>query len=163
MKRLIIIDDSNCKDVLDKFLESNSCHILANSSFDNFQTDIKVLMEEAMQHIEKNKKIVISKDNNVFVVKTSDIIYIESVKNESNIYLTGGNHLEDTNSISKLAGKLNNDNFLKISTTCLVNGRYVTNISLGKEKYVEMIENKRLSFDKEGIRNIQKYFKNNNI
>ena len=92
-------------------------------------------------------KIVIHQSGKMIILDISNIIYCSSDRNYSIVYLKDNSQLSCTKCLTKLTKDLINNDFIRISQSCVVNIDYIVEI-VSQEKQILLSTNQHLIFTK---------------
>jgi DNA-binding LytR/AlgR family response regulator len=147
MERIIIIDDLNCKEELQKFLEANKQHIRINTSVEDLKNTSKFFIEELTGNFELGNKLAVNTDKQVNILHTKEIIYIEAAGTKSKLHLKNDKNLEATTDIDSYESKLEHSNFIRIHDNFIVNLDYFLKFNFKNTNEVELINGTNLPVD----------------
>lgn len=90
-------------------------------------------------------KILVPYKENIYVISYSSILFFKSDNYYSNIYLSDGRSYLLVKSLAKLEREVQNDEFIRISQSLLVNTRHITSIDK-KKKIISLLDKHLLPF-----------------
>ncbi|UEG54020.1 LytTR family transcriptional regulator [Mucilaginibacter daejeonensis] len=92
-----------------------------------------------------HQKLMISQQDNIFLIEPSKIIFIQSDSCYTKIYLKGGQKILACKPLSKLERELQPDIFIRVNQSFLIN-RYLIERIDKKRKSIELNENHSVSY-----------------
>ena len=140
MERIIIIDDLNCKDDLQAFLEANKEHIRINTPIDNLKNTSKFFIEELSGNYESENKLAVNTDDQINIIHTQEIIYVETTGNKTKLHLSNGKCVEAITDLDSYEQKLANASFIRIHKLFIVNLDYFLKFNFKNKLQVELIQ-----------------------
>lgn len=108
-------------------------NIIEDSKID--ETEIVIKCKERTNDINKiinfldieNRLLICKKDKDIFRISTDDIMYIESVDEKTFVYLQESVY-ENQSKIYELEERLSNQNFIRISKSCLLHLKFLRSL-----------------------------------
>lgn len=88
-------------------------------------------IKAAIRKFEQNKdtSIILRSDNEEYRIYYSDIMYVETAGRKLNIYLYNGKTISIWKTIKEFTEQINDNNFIKVHSGCLVNRKYISTLS----------------------------------
>lgn len=137
MTKLIIIDDVNCKQDLDLFLNKHTDSIKMIVDDQNINLVLDMMINNKL---EMNNRFLLQESNN-FSFCISDIQIIEKITDSKiKLYFFDDRIEQIEKEYSELTNMLEVENFYKISASQCVNIKFIRKIVL-KDKYIVEMEN----------------------
>lgn len=162
MERIIIIDDLNCKDDLQAFLEANKEHIRINTPVDNLKNTSKFFIEELTGNYESENKLAINTDKQIKILHTNEIIFIEAEGSKTNLHIKNDKCIEAITDIDSYEEKLANSNFIRIHEKYIVNLEYFSKFNFKNKLQVDLTNGISLPVDPDKKDMLIKYIENIN-
>lgn len=94
------------------------------------ETEMPLAIRSAVRVVEanKDKQIILDTDNGEMKIMISEIMYYDADKHKTYVYLKRGVCIHAKQSIVELNQLINNNSFIMIHRSCVVNADYVKNI-----------------------------------
>lgn len=131
------------------------------------ETEIIIKCKEKSNDINKiikfleidNRLLICKKDKDIFRISIEDIIYIESVDEKTFVYLQDSVY-ENQSKIYELEEKLSNQNFIRISKSCLLHLRFLKSVrAMLNGKYeATLLSGEKLVINRSYMNNFKKLF-----
>ncbi|MEG0276495.1 MAG: LytTR family DNA-binding domain-containing protein [Coprobacillus sp.] len=131
------------------------------------ETEIIIKCKEKSDDIDKiikllevdNHLLICKKDKDIFQVSIEDIMFIESVDEKTFVYLQDIVY-ENQSKIYELEEKLNNNNFIRISKSCLLNLDFLRSVrAIINGKYeATLLNGEKLVINRSYMNNFRKVF-----
>ena len=130
------IDAQELKSTIEKYSSS-----IKN---DNDNVSIQTLIENLRTDIANPKKIVLSTQDKIHVVKINDIVYCEASINYTLFYLIDKNKILVTKTLKEYEELLEEHQFIRIHKTYLANFKHIVNYEKAEGGFVNMINGSHL-------------------
>lgn len=137
MNKLIIIDDINCKNDLEQFLNKHASHVKMVIDEDDVNVKVNVLLDSLVEIQKSSFKISVESSDRVRFIEVEKIVKLEKLKSYNTIFLNNGNIIISLDDFEKLEKSLEPYKIIKISGNLLLNLKYISKINLSGEKYIE--------------------------
>ncbi|MEG0452506.1 MAG: LytTR family DNA-binding domain-containing protein [Coprobacillus sp.] len=131
------------------------------------ETEIIIKCKQKSEDIDKiikllevdNHLLICKKDKDIFQVSIDDIMFIESVDEKTFVYLQDIVY-ENQSKIYELEEKLNNNNFIRISKSCLLNLDFLRSVrAIINGKYeATLLNGEKLVINRSYMNNFRKVF-----
>ena len=121
MKRLIIIDDTTCKEELESFLETNPQNIQLLLSEQDYNVDLEQLVSQIKTTFQDKKTIVFITDEQVIKVAKEDLLFITNRQRFTELFLSNGNSYKLPETFQYYSQKLENHTITKINQNVIIN------------------------------------------
>ena len=138
MERIIIIDDKKCEKELADFLEANKEHIRYNTTMNNIKSSAKGFFEELTAGIGPDEKLAINSNQQIEIVHTRDIAYVESVNQKTHLHLCSNTIIETNSNLNSFANKLKGSNFLRVHSNFIINLDYFSKLDINEYNTIEL-------------------------
>ena len=117
------IDRNDLKDVIDKYRRTN-------------ERDLQRSLLEALENIRESSKIRINSRYSYILIDPSEIVYCQTEKGYTRIYLANGKKEIASATLSQIESMVGKWNFYKLSRSILINQDYVRKVDKSKDKCV---------------------------
>ena len=162
MERIIIIDDMNCKEGLQEFLEANKEHIRYSTTIDNLKNTTKFFIDELTGNYESVNKLAVNTDKQINIIHTHEIIYLEASGKKTKLHLNNGRCVEALTDIDSYEQKLANSSFMRIHESFIVNLDYFSKFNFKDKLQMELNDGMNLPVDHDKKEALINYIENIN-
>ncbi len=138
MERVIIIDDNKCSKDLADFLEANREHILFNTTMNNIKLSAKGFFEELTSGFGSEDKLAINSNQQIEIVHTRDITYLETINQITFLYLSNNTFIETSSNLNSFANRLKGSNFLRVHSNFIINLDYFSKLDINEYNTIEL-------------------------
>jgi|APLow6443716910_1056828.scaffolds.fasta_scaffold102752_2 DNA-binding LytR/AlgR family response regulator len=138
MERIIIIDDKKCEKELADFLEANKEHIRYIQTMNNIKSSAKGFFEELTAGIEPDEKLAINSNQQIEIVHTRDITYLEAINQITFLYLSNNTFIEASSNLNSFASRLKGSNFLRVHSNYIINLDYFSKLDINESHTIEL-------------------------
>lgn len=153
MTKLIIIDDSNCKEELKSFLDSNAECIKLLISEDEYNINIDTLIEKLQATFSDQQVLFFSTSNNVLKVAINQVSYLKLNNSQVELFLMNGDSHILPQDIDYYKTKLEKHNIIQINSNTLINCRLVDKFLI-QEEQIFLSKGDKFKVDNQHIQNI---------
>lgn len=147
MERIIIIDDKKCEKELSDFLEANKDHIRLSTTMNNIKSSAKGFFEEITAGYASEDKLAIDSNQQIEIVHTRDITYLETVNQKTNLYLSNNSCIETNSNLNSFADKLKGSNFLRVHLNYIINLDYFSKLDFKEDPTIELSNGIKVPID----------------
>lgn len=138
MERIIIIDDKKCEKELSDFLEANKEHIRYNTPLNDVKSTTKGFFEEIISGLGSEDKLAIDSNQQIEIVHTRDITYLETVNQKTHLYLKNNTIIETNGGLNSFMDKLKGSNFLRVHSNYIINLDYFSKLDFKEDPALEL-------------------------
>jgi DNA-binding LytR/AlgR family response regulator len=160
--KIIIIDNNEIQEELDKFINTNQKHILFNSDMDQLSTETNPILKGIIDNYEEKHKIKIRTKTRIWFFKSSEIIRLEAKKQNTILYLTNQNRSLINESIDQIENQLKDFSFIRIHDDHIVNVNFISKITAGWDESIELINGEIVPIENQRKQYILKSLENHN-
>ncbi|NOQ23946.1 MAG: hypothetical protein GQ564_01170 [Bacteroidales bacterium] len=153
MSKLIIIDDSNCKEELNSFLDSNAECIKLLISEDEYNINIDTLIEKLQASFSDQQILFFGTSNNVIKVTINQVKYLQLNNSQVELFLVNGDSHILPQDIEYYKTKLEKHNIIQINSKTLINCRIVDKFLIPEEQ-IFLTKGDSFMVDNKHIQNI---------
>lgn len=146
MQRIIIIDDTNCKPLLEDFLKLLRQHVQYDVSFGNNSLQ-KQLLLECISEMTSQKKITVRSEGNIYLMNCQDISSIEAKNENSILHLFNDICLTTDKKIDAWQIRLVDQGFLRVHPNYLVNIAGILKLQFGETPFMELLDGEIIPVD----------------
>jgi two-component system LytT family response regulator len=147
MDKIIIIDNNEIQDELEKFIVANKKHILFNSDMDLLSLERNPILKDIIENYESKHKIKIHTKSRVWFFKSREIVRFEAGQGNTTAYLTNKNHSVINENIDQIESQLKDFSFLRIHNDHIVNMVFITRIYEDNKEKVTLTNGDILPID----------------
>ncbi|MCD4747128.1 MAG: LytTR family transcriptional regulator [Bacteroidales bacterium] len=158
MKRIIIIDDTDCKQKLDEFLKDNMESVKLNSTLNKLRSHARIILEDIIDTDDTLNKITVVTESQLHILKISNIIRIEAMGIYTSYMLKNNVTIKAKYDINLLDKKLVNYSFLRIHDHHLINVNFISKYYMGETPYVKLVNGEKLYVQNSRNKIITEYF-----
>lgn len=153
MQRIIIIDDTNCKPLLEDFLKMLKVHVKYDLSIgdDTMQTQ---LLLDSMKKLPYQKRIPVKSEGNIYLTDISSIIRVETCEGKSVLFITDQKKLTNNEHIDSWQEKLCDSGFLRVHRDHLVNIAGIVKLQFGEDPFLVLENGDKIPVDINDQQNI---------
>jgi two-component system, LytTR family, response regulator len=144
MLKLIVIDDTHCKQGLSTFVTKNRKHIAHHISETSFIESFQSLINNVAECSNPNKRLAVSTTESITLLNVNDIIRCESHRNYTFIFSEGDKKLIASKTLMEFEGVLQKFGFLRIHKSHLINVKYMSKYVKSEGGYVIMMNGAKL-------------------
>jgi two-component system LytT family response regulator len=145
MNWFLLINDTDCKKDLERFLKKHPKSIVLKSDTNRAFNNLNRLVNGFNSIAGNTARIAINAASSVNVLKVNDIIHCESQRSYTLLHLKNGNQLTVTKTLKQFELELNDYSFVRIHQSHLVNLNYVEKYVKNKGGYVVLANGTELS------------------
>ena len=149
MQRIIIIDDTNCKSVLEDFLKMLRQHVQYDVSIGDDSLH-KQLLLECIKEIPDQKKITVKSEGNIYLISSRNITRIEAFNEESVLFLNNHKPMQTNDSIDYWTEKFSDQGFIKVHQNHTVNIHEIVKVQLGEKPFMILSNGDKIPVDMAG-------------
>jgi two-component system LytT family response regulator len=160
--KIIIIDNNEIQEELDKFININQKHILFNSDMDQLSTETNPILKGIIDNYEEKHKIKIRTKTRIWFFKSSEIIRLEAKQQNTILYLTNQNRSLINESIDQIENQLKDFSFIRIHDDHIVNVNFISKITAGWDESIELINGEIVPIENQRKQYILKSLENHN-
>lgn len=146
MQRIIIIDDTNCKPLLEDFLKMLKGHVKYDVGIRD-DTMQKQLLLGSMKELPSQRKVSVKSEGNVYLVNSRIIIRVEAFEGKSILFITDLKKLATNENIDQWQEKLCQYGFLRVHRDHLVNIAGITKLHFGEHPVVILGNGEKIPVD----------------
>lgn len=147
MNKLIIIDDIDCKNELEDFLNKHADNVKMVVDEDDVNLKVNVLMDSLLEIQKSSLKISIESPDQIRLIEVEKIVKIAKKELHNVIHLEDGNKVLSVDNFDELVKYLNPFKILLIKEKLIFNLKYISKINLSGEKYIETEFNEKIIVD----------------
>jgi uncharacterized protein YlbG (UPF0298 family) len=151
MKKLIIIDDLDCKNELEDFLSKHSDYVKMVVDENDVNVKVNVLMDSLIEIQKSSLKISIESSDQIRLIEVEKIVKIEKDNTGNKIYLNDGNIIASIDSFGKLEKQLKPFKIVSLNDQLILNLKYISKINLSGKKFIETEFDERIHIDDKAI------------
>lgn len=137
MDKIIIINDNKIEEKLERFLAANRQNIRLVSDMDEMALARNPVLKEIIQRYERKHKLRITSDDQVWLFRSSEIVWIERQKDSLILHLRSWKTEKVTLTFSKLLPQLDGFPFAQIHPDYIINLNYLSTVH---EKQAEVVD-----------------------
>lgn len=146
MQRIIIIDDTNCRPLLENFLKLLGTHVQYDVAITGNSLP-KQLLLDSIREIPEQKKLTVKSEGINYLVSSAEIIRVEAIRGKSQLFLGNSNSLRTNEDIRYWQNKLCEHGFLKVHRDHLVSISAITKLQFGQEPFLELNDGVKIPVD----------------
>jgi len=146
MQRIIIIDDSKCKHLLEDFLNTLSGHVKFDPTIGNDPLQ-KQLLLECIKDLPSQKKIPVKSNGNIYLVNSASIFRVEANDEFSSLHFSEGRILETIETIDQWQDKLRDFGFLRVHKNHLVSISQIERMQFGAKPFLTLANGEEIPVD----------------
>ena len=162
MDKIIIIDNNDIQEELDKFININQKHILFNSDMEQLSLERNPILKVIIDEYEEKHKIKIQTKNRIWFFKSGEIIRLEGKRQNTILYLTNKNRSLINESIDQIENQLKDFSFIRIHNDHIINVNFISKITAGQDEYIELINGEIVPIESQRKQYILKSLENHN-
>jgi len=147
MERIIIIDDKKCEKELADFLEANKDHIRLSTTMNNIKSSAKGFFEEITAGFPTEDKLAIDSNQQIEIVHTRDITYLETVNQKTHLYLSNNTFIETNSNLNSFGNKLKSSNFLRVHPNFIINLDYFSQLDINENHTIKLSTGSKVPID----------------
>ena len=129
MNKLIIIDDTTCKDELNEFVSSHADHIKLLLTEEDYNIDLDGMVDKIKGDFADQKIVFIATKDDILKLSAKDILFIQSKNDSTYITLSSGISHQLNKSLNHYKINLKFNDILQINRNCLINMKSVKKYS----------------------------------
>jgi two-component system LytT family response regulator len=145
MNLFLLVNDTDCKKDLERFLKKHSKSIVLKSDTNRAFNNLNRFVSGFNSLAGNTARIVINAATSVNILRINDIIHCESQRSYTQLHLKNGNQLTVTKTLKQFEIELNDHSFVRIHQSHLVNLNYVEKYVKNKGGYVILANGTELS------------------
>lgn len=157
MHKLVIIDDSECKESLEQFLYDNQKSILLIISEEEFNQRMEHIISNLSNIYKMHRKIVCRNYEGISRIPVSEIIYIREVEEKCLVHNEKGRNEVIEESLERLEKELKELGFFRLNTDILINMDFMERYIPGEDSCVILTDSSQIPIDKERENDFFKY------
>ena len=138
MDKIIIINDSGIQSELEEFLIVNKKHIRFSSDMDEISLSKNSLLQEIINRYEEKHKVKIQSKGHIRFFQAKEIIRFKANKDKTITFLTNNKIVEINESIDNIEQQLENQPFLRIHESHIINVHFISKIFDKTENNIEL-------------------------
>ncbi|NOX46768.1 MAG: hypothetical protein GXO89_07305 [Chlorobi bacterium] len=162
MDKIIIIDNNEIQEELDKFINTNQKHILFNSDMDQLSLERNPILKGIINNYEVKHKIKIQTKNRIWFFKSGEIIRLEGKRQNTILYLTNKSRPLINESIDQIENQLKDFSFIRIHNDHIINVNFISKIATGQDEYIELINGETIPVESQRKQSILKSLETHN-
>ena len=162
MDKIIIIDNNEIQEELEKFIIANKKHILFNSDMDQLSLERNPILKGIIDNYEEKHKIKIQTKNRIWFFKSGEIIHLEAKQQNTLLYLTNKNRSLINENIDQIENQLKDFSFIRIHNDHIINVNFISKINAGWDENVELINGDIIPIESQRKQSILKSLENHN-
>ncbi len=160
--KIIIIDNNEIQEELDKFIKTNQKHILFNSDMYQLSLERNLVLKGIIDNYEEKHKIKIQTKNRIWFFKSGEIIRLEAKQRNTTLYLTNKNRSLINESIDQIENQLKDFPFIRIHDDHIVNVNFISKITAGWDENIELVNGETVPVESQRKQSILKSLENHN-
>jgi two-component system LytT family response regulator len=160
--KIIIIDNNEIREELEKFIIANRKHILFNSDMDQLSLERNPILKGIIENYEEKHKIKIRTKNRIWFFKSNEIIRLEAKQQNTVLYLTNQNRSLINESIDQIENQLKDFSFIRIHDDHIVNVNFISKITAGQDENIELINGEIVPIENQRKQYILQSLENHN-
>ena len=162
MDKIIIIDNNEIQEELEKFIVANKKHILFNSDMDLLSLERNPILKDIIENYESKHKIKIHTKSRVWFFKSGEIIHLEAKQQNTLLYLTNKNRSLINENIDQIENQLKDFSFIRIHDNHIINMNFISKINAGGDENIELINGDIIPIESQRKQYILKSLENHN-
>ncbi len=162
MDKIIIIDNNEIQEELEKFIIANKKHILFNSDMDLLSLERNPILKDIIENYESKHKIKIHTKSRVWFFKSREIVRFEAGQGNTTAYLTNMNHSVINENIDQIENQLKDFSFIRIHNDHIINMNFIVKITAGQNVNIELMNGDIVPIEDQRKQYILKSLENHN-
>lgn len=146
MHRIIIIDDTNCKPLLEDFLNELRGHVQFDTTIGNDPLQ-KQLLLDCIKDLPSQKKISVKSGGNIHLVNGASITRVEADNEFSKLHFSEGQILETIETIDQWQDRLRDFGFLRVHKNHLVSIVRIERMQFGAKPFLVLTNGEEIPVD----------------
>ncbi|MCD6068966.1 MAG: DNA-binding response regulator [Bacteroidetes bacterium] len=143
MNWLLIINDTNCRRELTRFLSLHADSIPLKIEDNNPLQVLEKALSTSKSRPEQDY-LVVSSSSSVDVLRVPDIVQCRSYGNYTQLYLAGGKKITSTKGLKEFEKSLEDRLFIRVHQSHLINLRYVEKYVRGSGGYLLLTDGTKI-------------------
>jgi DNA-binding LytR/AlgR family response regulator len=140
MDKIIIINDNKIEEQLERFLAANRQNIRLVSDMDEMALARNPVLKEIIQQYEQKHKLRITSDDQVWLFRSSEIVWIEREKNSLVVHLRSWKTEKVDLPVAKLMPQLEGFPFVQVHPDYIINLNYLATVHEKDAKVVDLTD-----------------------
>ena len=149
MHKLLLIDDSECSDALNNFLQDNQKDILLLMDEEEFNQRIEKIINDLKHLYKMQRKMVVKLPDGIKKISIADIMYVKKLQKprQALFYQKDNKELLVLSDMQTIENDLTDFNFVRVNDDYLLNADFLCQFIQDDEKHVLMENGQKIQVD----------------